>query len=202
MDRSQFVQRLKEDISRDIVKKYVLLLLDALDNEPIDTKTKFMKEMFFISKNNSELAYKSDFKPDNYGPNSDYVGNVLDEFKTLQLLSEKRGKYFLTETGKDIANSANQNLNIDEKSVIYDMKNLFSGLTYNETLALVYYNYPNMTEESLVKAKIDQKREKIALNLFKKGKISSGKASEIAGMSLRSFYEFLNKKGIKMELAY
>lgn len=202
MDREEFVEKLKEESNKDIVKKYVLLLLASLENDPIRTKTKLMKEIFFISKNNEKLEDKSDFKPDNYGPNSDYVNNVLDDFKIMGVIREKNNRFFLSSLGEEIAKSLTETLDVNQKILINDMKTLFKDLTYDETIALVYANYPDMTVESLVKDKIGRKKIDLALNLFKKGKISSSKASEIASMSLREFYNFLNDKNIKVELSY
>ena len=82
------------------------------------------------------------------------------------------------------------------------MKQLFKDLTYHEMLGLVYFSYPEMTEKSLVKEEIENRREKIALSLLKKGKISIAKAAEIADMSMSSFYKMLKKEGIKVEIGY
>lgn len=86
--------------------------------------------------------------------------------------------------------------------MIEDMKRLCNNLNTDEILALVYYTYPEMTIESLVKDKIESKREKIALSLLKKGKVSIGKASEIAGFPMNSFYKLLKEKKIKIEMGF
>jgi len=67
-------------------------------------------------------------------------------------------------------------------------------------LAIVYFTYPEMTFESLVKQRIDRKREQLAINLLKKGKVSISKAAEMAGMPLDSFYDLLKHKGIKLKM--
>ena len=57
-----------------------------------------------------------------------------------------------------------------------------------------------MTEESLVKDKIWAKREKLALGLYKKQKVSLEKAVEISGLNYNDFLDLLSSKNIKVEL--
>lgn len=80
------------------------------------------------------------------------------------------------------------------------MKTLCHGITNDELLALTYFSFPEMTEESLVKERIFDKREKLALGLYKKGKVSLEKAVEISGLSYNDFLDLLNSKNIKVEL--
>jgi len=44
--------------------------------------------------------------------------------------------------------------------------------------------------------KIIKNRKKLAISLYKKGKISIGAASEIAGMNIKDFMEMLKKKNL------
>ena len=80
------------------------------------------------------------------------------------------------------------------------MKTLCSGITNDELLALTYFSFPEMTEESLVKDKIWAKREKLALGLYKKQKVSLEKAVEISGLNYNDFLDLLSSKNIKVEL--
>lgn len=194
-------QKIREEINEDPVKKYLLLLLHSGNNKPIDGKTKLMKEFFFISKNVPELEDESDFEADNFGPNSDYVGSILNELTLLKVIQKKGKNYELTEFGEELARELDKDPYINE-DLIADMKNLFNGLNEDETLAIVYYTYPETTQESLVKKRIEKKREKLALDLLRKKKVSSAKAAQIAGMPIRSFYKLLQEKGIKVELGY
>lgn len=68
------------------------------------------------------------------------------------------------------------------------MKKLFDGLNNEEVCALTYFTFSETTTESLIRIRIIENREKIAVNLFKKNKISVGKASEIADLHLKEFY--------------
>lgn len=77
--------------------------------------------------------------------------------------------------------------NIDLE-LIEDMKKLFDGLNSEEVCALTYFTFPETITESLIRSRIIENREKIAVNLFKKNKISVEKASEIAGLHLKEFH--------------
>lgn len=198
-ERSQFKKRILRELKEDIVKKYSLLLLNANNNEKIRGKTRFMKELFLISKNVPELEYEADFEAHGYGPYSDYGSDVIEEFEVLHLVSTTNG-YMLTDLGKEIAAIVKEDASSHDLEMIEDMKQLCNDLNTDEMLALVYHAYPEMTIESLVKDRIDKKRRKIALSLLKKGKVTMGKASEIAGMSMNSFYEMLKEKKIKIEM--
>ncbi|MDR1820584.1 MAG: UPF0175 family protein [Methanobrevibacter sp.] len=206
MDLTKVQKRIFKGVNENEGKKYILLLLNSLDQKPIKGKTKFMKELFFIAHNVPSLYDLLKFEPDNYGPNSDVVSRYLEEMSQLDLIKFKNRnttnkdsfKYFLGNYGKKIMNELNTE-EID-KELLDDIKSLFDGLTFNETLALTYYTYPEMTEESLVMKEIESKREKLSLNLYKKGKISAAKASEIANIPLTQFLDLLKEKKIPMEL--
>jgi predicted HTH domain antitoxin len=202
MSESNFEERIAKQLDRDIVQKYILLLLNSENSEVVDGKTKLMKELFFISQNIPELEEEADFEADNYGPSSDVVISDLEKLDMLHLIDVRNENYSLTELGKKIAQKILSTADKKELEIIADMKQLFKDLTYYEALGLVYFSYPEMTEKSLVRKEIENKREKIALSLLKKGKVSIAKAAEIAGMSMSSFYNKMKKEGIKIEIGY
>ncbi len=80
------------------------------------------------------------------------------------------------------------------------MKNLFDDLTTDEVCALTYFTFPKTTSESLILDRIIKNRKKSALKLYKKNKISVEKASEIAGISMKDFYELLSENNMKFKL--
>jgi uncharacterized protein YwgA len=199
MDKMDLENKIVEDVKKDPLKKYILLLLNSNDKDHIKGKTKFMKELFFISKNIKPLENEADFEADNYGPNSDATANILYELSMLGLIDSERDDYKLTQDGEKILNKVDESSD-EEKNIIAFMKDLFNDLTYDESLALVYCNYPDMTSESLVKEKIKSKRKNLALSLLKKEKISRSKAAEIYGVPLRDFYRILHEKGVSIGL--
>lgn len=202
MSESDFEERIVKQLDRDIVQKYILLLLNSENCETIEGKTKLMKELFFISQNIPALEEEADFEADNYGPSSDVVMGDLEKLDMLHLIGIQNEKYSLTEKGKKIAQKILSTVDKKELEIIADMKQLFKDLTYDEALGLVYFSYPEMTEKSLVRKEIENKREKIAVGLLKKGKVSVARAAEIAGMSMSSFYNKIKKEGMKIEIGY
>ncbi|KZX16800.1 hypothetical protein MBCUT_05190 [Methanobrevibacter cuticularis] len=198
-------ERILENIKENIGKKYILFLLNSLNQKPIVGKTILMKELFFIANNIPQLNEVFKFEGDNYGPNSDVVSRYLEDMSQIGLIKLENTsrnkdffKYSLGNNGTEILNKTNTK-ELDTE-LLGDMKDLFDGLTTDEALALTYFSYPEMTEESLVKNKIEKKRQRLGLSLYEKGKVSVAKASKIADMPLDKFLELLKEKKIPMEL--
>ena len=113
------------------------------------------------------------------------------------IITKKTIIYSLGEYGKKFLNQ--ENLNLDYE-LISEMKTLCQGINSDELLALTYFSFPEMSEESLVKKRIWAKRQKLALGLYSKGKVSLEKAVEISGLNYKEFLDLLNSKNIKVEL--
>ncbi|HII95745.1 MAG TPA: hypothetical protein HA367_08470 [Candidatus Methanofastidiosum sp.] len=196
----EFKDKVIKEIERDVIKKYLIILLGLLNNEPISGKTRLMKELFFISKNIPLLEEETEFEKDNYGPNSDNISISLEDLEVLGLIVNPNNNYQLTKIGKEIFHLVIPTITNEELKIIENMKDLFYNLTNDEVLGLVYSTYPEMTEVSLVKERINQKKIDIAISLLKKGKVSMSKASEISGLTFSSFYKILKEKGVKVEI--
>lgn len=185
-------------VDEDLSKQYMLFLLAALNEKPIKNKINLMKMLFFISLNIPQLGQEFNFEADNYGPSSDVVNRNLEYLIKDAFLTEDKQGYKLYKLGKEYLN-LHEFDNIDLE-LIEDMKKLFDGLNSEEVCALTYFTFPETTTESLIRNRIIENREKIAVNLFKKNKISVEKASEIAGLHLKEFTDLLYKKNIKIKL--
>lgn len=199
---SQLMKMLFDDLKDNLGKQYILSLLDSNNQEPIMGKTRLMKELFFISLNVPSLKKEFEFEADNYGPSSDVVIGYIDDMSQMKLISAKKRNqdnviYSLGEYGKKFLEE--ENLDLDYE-LISEMKTLCHGITNDELLALTYFSFPEMTEESLVKKRIWAKRQKLALGLYRKGKVSLEKAVEISGLNYKEFLDLLNSKNIKVEL--
>lgn len=190
------------DLKDNIGKQYILSLLDSNNQEPIQGKTRLMKELFFISLNVPSLSKELEFEADSYGPSSDVVLGYINDMSQIKLINtEEREKYNITyslgEYGKKFLEQ--EDLDFDYE-LISEMKTLCQDITNDELLALTYFSFPEMTEESLVKNKIWNKRQKLALGLYNKDKVSLEKAVEISGLTYKEFLELLNSKNIKVDL--
>lgn len=203
MKPNKVMKKLFDDLKNDLGKQYLLSLLNDKDQEPINGKTRLMKELFFISLNVPSLDKIFEFEPDNYGPSSDVVIGYLDEMSQMKLITAKHRSqddytiYSIGEYGKKFLQE--EELSLDNE-LISEIKELCSGITNDELLALTYFSFPEMTEESLVKDRIWAKRDKLALGLYRKNKVSLEKAVEISGLNYPQFLDLLNSKNIKVEL--
>jgi hypothetical protein len=196
------MKKLFDDLKDNLGKQYILSLLDSNNQEPIKGKTRLMKELFFISLNVPSLNELLEFEADNFGPSSDVIMGYIDDMSQIKLITAKKTSqnnvtYSLGEYGKKFLEQ--EKLDLDYE-LISEMKTLCQGITNDELLALTYFSFPEMTEESLVKDKIWAKREKLALGLYRKGKISLEKAVEISGLTYKEFLDLLDSKNIKVEL--
>ena len=193
---------LKERILKDLtpIRKFALLLLRAKDNEPIRGQLWYQKELFLLAKAFKELNEEADFEPYLLGPHSELADDELDELTQLGLAEKVGSKYQLTSEGEEIVNTIDKKIDVKEKEMAEEVKDFLNDLSEDELLTFVYVTYPDMTEES-IKKKVTEKREEVAYHLYKKGKISIGKAAELAGFGLEKFSDFLKKKGTKMEIS-
>ena len=203
MEQKVIMKILFKDLKNNLGKQYLLSLLNDNNQEPINGKTRLMKELYFISLNIPSLSNIFEFEADNYGPSSDVVMGYLDDMSQMKLITAKHRSqdnntiYSIGEYGKKFLDQ--EELDLDYE-LISEMKSLCQGITNDELLALTYFSFPEMTEESLVKDKIWAKREKLALGLYKKNKVSLEKAVEISGLNYSQFLGLLNSKNIKVEL--
>lgn len=185
-------------IDNNISKQYILLLFNALNEKPIKNMINIMKMLYFISLNVPSLENEFSFEADNYGPSSDVVERNLESLNQENFLKESKNGFQLNNLGKEYLNS--RNFDDVDNDLIEDMKELFDGLTSDEVCALTYFTFPDTTSESLILDRIIENRQKLALNLYKKNKISVEKASEIAGIPLMEMYELLSQNNMKFEL--
>ena len=203
MEQKVIMKILFKDLKNNLGKQYLLSLLNDNNQEPINGKTRLMKELYFISLNIPSLSNIFEFEADNYGPSSDVVMGYLDDMSQMKLSTAKHRSQDtntidrIGEYGKKFLDQ--EELDLDYE-LISEMKSLCQGITNDELLALTYFSFPEMTEESLVKDKIWAKREKLALGLYKKNKVSLEKAVEISGLNYSQFLDLLNSKNIKVEL--
>ena len=194
--------KLLRSISEDLSQQYILLLLDSCNHEPVEGKNKIMMDLFFISRNIKPLYNLLDFEASNYIPYSEKIAYDLETLSQLGLIqvkprAGKRIRYSITGKGIDILEKLDLVYN---KSLIGDMKQFFTGLSFDEELAFIYYSAPEMIDKDLVQRKLLDKHGKIALSLYKKEKVSLGKAVEMSGLDYKDFFDLLDKNDIQVGL--
>ena len=183
-----------DDLSE--VKKNLLLLLSANSNEPVNGKLWYQKELFLVSKNNKELEVEANFEPYFWGAHSELVDTEMDELVQLGVVKKIGYKYFLTDIGKDIAKTVSEKSSKDEKELIEDVKDFLNSLSKDELLLFVYISYPDMCEDAVELKNLLPKRKEIAIRMYNNGKISIGKTSELAGVSVSEMIKELQKRKI------
>jgi predicted HTH domain antitoxin len=186
--------RLEDDLS--LTQKISVLLLGANDFKPIKGKLWFQKELFLIAQNIPELDEETEFEPDFIGPYSEIADEELDHLRTEGIVAKEKEK--LTATGEALNDRLDKQFSLDMKQFISETKSFLNDLTKDELLGFIYYTYPKMRVESLEFERIEKIRKEIAVSLFRKHKISLGKAALIAGVSQEELIHLLHSIGVKV----
>ncbi|MFZ3058501.1 MAG: UPF0175 family protein [Candidatus Methanoperedens sp.] len=180
------------------LQKVSILLLAAKDFEPIKGKLWFQKELFLLSKNSPNLEKESNFEADFMGPYSESADVCLEQLMLSGIIEkeEKSSAIRLTPLGRVISKQIQKSISKEKMELFDDFKNFLNNLSQDELLGFIYFSYPEMKLESLKFEEILPRRKVIAFSLFKKHKISLEKASEIAGISVEKFIQFLQERKI------
>jgi hypothetical protein len=169
-----------------LTQKYSILLLSANRNQPITGKVWFQKELFLISQNISRLEDETEFEGSLLGPYSENADAELEQLR-IEGLAELDGKIRLTAEGQEVSKSLETRASKETKEIISEMKSFLNDLSEDELLGFIYFSYPNMVIESIKFEEIKRKRVEIAISLYRKRKVSLGKAALIAGLNQEDF---------------
>ncbi len=190
---------MNEEIELSPSQAFMILLAGARNEEHIKGKTWLQKEMFLIAKN-TMLKEVLDFEPHLYGPYSETVDVELENLEVMGLL-EENGNIQLTEEGRKYYKKISEKASRQILDLISEIKEELNDLSKDELLAYIYFGFPETTEEAVRLEKIMKNRVKLAIRLYKKGKVSIGKAADIADMDVKSFMGYLRSKEIKIPLS-
>lgn len=188
------INHIEDDLS--LIQKVAVLLLGAEKSKPIKGKVWFQKELFLIAQNIPELEEEAEFEADFIGPYSEIADEELDHLRIEGIVAKEKEK--LTPMGEVVKTRLERKFSSDTKQFISEMKSFLNDLTKDELLGFIYYTYPKMRVESLEFDRISKIRKDIAISLFKKGKISLGKAAIIAGVTQEELIGLLHVIGIKV----
>jgi predicted HTH domain antitoxin len=185
---------LEDDLS--LTQKITVLLLGADKSRSVKGKLWFQKELFLIAQNIPELEEETEFEPDFIGPYSEIADEELDHLRVEGIVAKEKER--LTPIGEIVKTRIEKQFSSDIKQFISEMKSFLNDLTKDELLGFIYYTYPKMRVESLEFERIAGIRKDIAVSLFRKGKISLGKAAIIAGVAQEELIEMLHSIGVKV----
>jgi len=172
------------------IEKAILILLN-LYNDKVDVY-RLHKMVFLASLDIPELREELEPRPSMYN-DIFFDENIAEAIESLKFDGLIEGDTSLQLSSKEIPQFL---LSDKEKDIYEEIIDLFKDTTDNEILAIFYYKLYDQIKILKPLKKIESNRKKLALSLYKKGKISIGAASEIAGMNIKDFMEMLKKKGL------
>ena len=175
-----------------LLEKVILVLLYLREKSPILGKLRLQRMIFLISQDLEKLKEELDFEPHKYGMYDQTIDNALEWLEQDGFITIDKN-ITLTKKGIEKAEEILKDFSEEEIEIIEEVKELFENLSESEILALLYFKFPEFAKYSEKLDKITKKRKELAISLYKKGKISIGAASEIAGVSIKEFMEMLKK---------
>jgi predicted HTH domain antitoxin len=175
------------------VEKAILILL-YLYNDQINVY-KLHKMVFLASLNIKELRDEMEPKPRMY-KDIFYDSTITEALESLKLkgLIEGDTQFLLSNKGKEVA--SHFLLSDQEKEIYKQIVDLFKDTTDDEILAIFYFTLDGMIKIISPLYRIIKNRKELAISLYRKGKISIGAASEIAGIDIAKLLKLLEKKNL------
>jgi predicted HTH domain antitoxin len=189
------IKKVLGDYDYTSIEKAILILL-YLYNDKVDV-FRLHKMVFLASLDIDKLKEEMEPIPRMY-KDIFYDKNVAEAIESLKCggLIEGDTQFLLSTKGKEIAEDLLKNLSDKERDIYDEIVDLFKGTTDDEILAIFYYKLYDYIKIVKPIRKIGKNRKKLAISLYRKGKISIGAASEIAGMNIKDFMEMLKKKNL------
>ena len=126
---------------------------------------------------NDYLAY-------HYGMYSDTVAQEIENLVANGLAAEINGKFSPTPAGEAISEEVKETLqkSVKDATLLFETIEQYKDLTEDELLVLTYYLFPEFARNSEIRGRVERIRKRVALNLYKKGKISLLLAAKISGV--------------------
>ena len=121
----------------------------------------------------------------------------MEALESSFLLLKTKSRIELTPHGREIASMLKQDSEPEVLQQIAEFKELLNDLTYDELLAFVYFSHPSLEEiigESSWYEEFLPIRERLAISLYEKDKVSAQKAAQIAGEYLGDFLKKIKSK--------
>jgi predicted HTH domain antitoxin len=183
------VNRVLGDQDYTNIEKAILILL-YLYNDKIDVY-RLHKMVFLASLDLKELRDELEPKPTMY-KDIFYDENIAEAIESLKLDGLIEGDsttFLLSNKGKEVA--AHFLLSEKEKDIYEEVVDLFKDTTDDEILAIFYFKLYDQIKIIRPLKRIEKDRKKLAISLYKKGKISIGAASEIAGIDIAKLLKLI-----------
>ena len=167
--------------------------------EPLRGKTVIQKLLFHMKKSVGK-GIPVEEMPHFYGPFDEVASSVFDGLENSGYLKTDKEHKIIHLTSKGVGEAKSvwdQKLSDRERQVISALKAQFGDLSTDEVLAVTYAKYPESAAASIVKEKLSgQRGASIAVDLVRRGKISTDLGAKIANMRLKDFIHVLSKQKI------
>ena len=183
------------DYELDNAQKITLLLLAAQREEPIPGNLWLQKELFLIADELPPLEEYLEYEAHLQGPYSETANTVIENLQYLGLVKKNRNGWALTEEGEVQTNKIQNGSSSKLTSIIQETKSTLNDLSKDELLVYIYYQYPEMTEESMEKDDLESKRCEAAKSLYQRGKVDRTTAAELAGLQEEVFISKIEESG-------
>jgi len=174
----------------DIVLAFLYVCRDA-----DITRIHVQKGLYIASKHIEKFNESLEFKIYRTGPWSEEIHDVI-----MQLIYNgdlTRDKILrLTERGLEKASNSWNKLDENTKKILTKIADFINKMNKDELLLYLYTAYGDHEKWDVPK-KILRKRRSLATNIYLKGLVSLGLATEMAGMTLPEFIDYMKKRGIK-----
>ena len=174
----------------DALDALIIAVLFSNNSEPIKGRLWLQKIVFVLDRNIEQI--KAIFDGYYIGPYSERVTLALERFIGSGYVDiTSSGKIFLTDKGKELASSIIKKITKEKYDLINEVKEFLNGMNRIELIAFTYSTFPEYTDKSDVYEEYLRTRLQASISLYKKGKISLEKASEIAGIPLVEYIKII-----------
>ena len=183
----------------DPAERYLLLLLYAPGPngeraEPVRGELWLQKEMYLVSRSVEPLL--EEFEPYRLGPFSEAVEEYESQLEASHYIDVSPRGIKLTSKGENMAEDTWRQANEKERTLVSGVKSLLNDLSRDELLVLIYSTFEETTVNSDIRRDIEAKRKEVAVNLFRRRKISLQRAARIAKISVPQFAKLLMARNI------
>jgi len=174
----------------DIVLAFLYVCRDA-----DITRIHVQKGLYIASRHIEKFNESLEFKMYRTGPWSEEIHDVIMQLIYNRDLTRDKNLR-LTERGLEKASDSWNKLDENNRKILTKIADFISRMNVDELLLYVYTAYSDHEKWDVPK-KILRKRRSLAMNIYLKGLVSLSLATEMAGMSLPEFIDYMKKRGIK-----
>ncbi len=178
----------KVEIEKKEIPLFRALVLYVLNkvHEPVG-KLKLQKLVFLAATAGGAKEIVEEYMPYKFGMFSESIKLELEFLEANNYIVERKEKFYPTEKTrkeeKEIVKALENALGKKALERIDNALERFKDLSENELLVLLYSMFPEYAQYSEIKNKVERLKKKVAIELYRKGKISLLLAAKIAGLA-------------------